>query len=696
MERHWLDFYNENVSVLDTVTVINSESDSDEENKNDHHEKMLRTATDVNANKPNKTSRSRSRSRSSSVWNDFTVTNIDQHKSVNLLANNLIKKFRLENPFSRTENGTSPPKKTKFKIHHQQQKYKAPCFEELPDLLKISNTESPITKLQVVTSDANEKCKESFKKSLIISLCDCMKYRTCNKITKCKSHNNIFKQSLRENLNSNTVCKEVKCFQMASKLQAGSYNQVSSNFPCKDFSNNQKCTSKRRILDERQAYSLPVKNKMPDIMEDLENILPQMSSNLSKPNFYCHKKTIFKNNVNVERDKLSLVKTVETFSFSQVIARDIPGNTSLHIRLLTNEMNNLERNLIFGQYSSTFLPLSSIQPSKQPFNFYHSQCIEIALEDGCIDLAFDFLEDFSTKYSPKKETVQLLINAWLKVEFTSQTPKSALTVILETYQKHPEIIIIDDPFKISPTLYLTSIELDLFTKLMCDNVKIQHSLAYSLLSWYKSRDNVLAILQELGALFTSDLTAIHLEKIYQLQRLLTISLEATLQDKIFVLKDISTKLIDLYKSLGSMSTKILFLSSTGTPALVGLVTRGVIESHFIVQHITDPSPSLADVEDSYFTAVPHMEQLYNASCDWREELSVLLYFTLYSVIESTKHRTSENNRSRLLTPKLEFPHLTRHKNLSDLLHHFLTYSPGLSVITQEYLLHIETLMELTI
>lgn len=187
---------------------------------------------------------------------------------------------------------------------------------------------------------------------------------------------------------------------MASEIQAGSFHQVSPNLPCKTFSNNQKCSSKRRILDERQAYSLPVKNKMSDIMEDLENIIPEISSKPSLENS-CHKKTILKNNVNVERDK-SIVKTVQTFSFSFVIARDIPENTSLHISLLTEEMMNLERNVVFGQYSSKLLPLSSIKPSNQQFNFYHNQCIEIALEDGCIDLAFDFLEDFSTKYSPKK------------------------------------------------------------------------------------------------------------------------------------------------------------------------------------------------------------------------------------------------------------------------------------------------------
>lgn len=91
---------------------------------------------------------------------------------------------------------------------------------------------------------------------------------------------------------------------------------------------------------------------------------------------------------------------------------------------------------------------------------------------------------------------------------------------------------------------------------------------------------------------------------------MTISLEATIQDKIFVLKDISAKMIDVYKSLHNMATKILLLSSLDMPDLLGLVTRGVIESLFKVQNITDPSPSLADVEDFYFTAVPQMEQAY--------------------------------------------------------------------------------------
>ncbi|CAL1538770.1 unnamed protein product [Lymnaea stagnalis] len=637
--------------------------------------------------------------------------------------------------------------------------------DELPDLELCKN--STVNGIQKNRTRYPQRTKLlNLQKTLKVSLCDCKTYLECDRFHRNKAAS-LNQEEISQRYGSESKNCQLKAYsvyshkepflsnrkRITSERQAVSScdtlcslivneSSVSSNALIQNYK--PKAISRRRISDERQAFSTPVTTINIPIstiftpkcstkpLQSQGNLLNETSHDISSEcsevlqDIHCIQicGDYIKDDHSLRDDSICTDSPIKysklkrtPFHFSEE-SREALKSSKEWLDIcqcnkndfkLSQEMANLKRNVVFGPYISSFLPVHSVQKSTSNFTFYHEQFIIFALEDVNMELASICLENFASYFAPSKCIISSVIRSWIDAQkwLKPFQTSAVLHSISTVYQKYPECISVtedhlyfcvtskaNDPISIPClTLLLTALELDLYTRNLCDAVKICHSYAYLLLSWDKGRKNFLLLLQELKSLLSATDSSFEMDKLIIVQRLISLGLNTSIKDMNNAVRNVAREIAKIYCSLPSIDEKTLLLSTIEIPSLTAQVTHCVIEDLYTVQTITSPCPSLKNIADSYFNPFPKQVSPDVKPAGW-DEFIVLLYYNLWATIQSIRYKSYQTTRSRVLNPSLEEPApLEMKTDIDRFLQHLTNMKPHLTQEGMEYCMLIECLLD---
>ncbi|GFN80468.1 hypothetical protein PoB_000697400 [Plakobranchus ocellatus] len=340
---------------------------------------------------------------------------------------------------------------------------------------------------------------------------------------------------------------------------------------------------RRRITEERQAASSPIASRLPLICF---HQLAATRHNVPMTRISCQRQAFFspmKLDEEIQSDHM-LLKFLQPFPqceaileehpedivqiFHRTIRRKINFPEKFDRYLISstslNQMRNLERNRVFGPYWHPYVPSFSFNNSKVPFTEYHDAFIETALEqdENSLEQALSLLKDFKSKRCPTRQSIANIVNAWktdkLHLSERKPNPFCALVEILQCYpvvasacvdKEFLPLFSSRDVVDTECSLIIASLELDFFTRTLCDASSLRRSLAYSLLSVHKNRENIKSIVHLIEDNMPSlicpaytPLTEFDMQtdqcarskvvRVFQLQHLLAIAIETEIWNKV--------------------------------------------------------------------------------------------------------------------------------------------------------------------
>lgn len=326
-----------------------------------------------------------------------------------------------------------------------------------------------------------------------------------------------------------------------------------------------------------------------------------------------------------------------------------------------NQMLNLKRNIIFGQYWSVFVPCFQTQKSKKHFTEYHEAFIEAALEqeENPEYEALSLLKDFQSKHCPTLKSISSIVTNWKKNTTDSEEKYSdVVRVLVQVFESYPEvtkayvdralmsIISKIDVKHPESSLVMAALELDFFTKTLCDSFTMRRSLINSFVSLWRNRDIVLGFVQIIKANIrgyvdkVTDPTMV--TAIYFYQRLLALVLESSLSQKNADIAQMANMLIQVYRGVEDMLERQLLLSSIASPLLTSVLAKQLLQEQ---GYLTDCGGAWGDWNLSF---QDHIQFLKQFTLVQQEEFALLFYFAVWAVLETSKHNLLRSRSDCLL------------------------------------------------
>ncbi|GFR57681.1 hypothetical protein ElyMa_000007000 [Elysia marginata] len=306
-----------------------------------------------------------------------------------------------------------------------------------------------------------------------------------------------------------------------------------SGFTDLTLSSNYLVSTRKRILAERQAVSFPLEQK--HSLAIFQQPSPTRK-NLPPSRISYHRQAFsspfkFVGSVRLNKGEsphmkssgnrvfpISTVDNVDlTENVVQIFHRTIKRKTEfdfytqeLSSQAFLNQRMNLERNMIFGRYWHVYVTQLQYEKSKKYFTEYHEAFIEAALdqEEDSVGEALSLLKDFQSKRCPTPESISSIIKAW-KANDTLYKEQDAnvVCVLKQIFESYPEVAqaYVNRNLMIffskhnfhypEGSLLMASLELDFFTRTLCDSFSFRRSLTYSFLSMHKNRETIKGIIQ---------------------------------------------------------------------------------------------------------------------------------------------------------------------------------------------------------
>ena len=279
-----------------------------------------------------------------------------------------------------------------------------------------------------------------------------------------------------------------------------------------------------RISDESQAFSSPLCYEAPLVhfpqASPIRRRLPASRISFHRQAFSSPLAIDF-----LGRSETSSSSSMNNFNHSTILDSGREDITVVHIFHRTikrkikfdlypeevsdlecfNQMMNLERNTIFGNYWHVYVPNCRLNNSKTFFTEYHEAFVEAALELGedPVGEALSFMKDFQSKRCPTLQSISNIIAAWQRNKTHCKDQNTNLVcVIMQIFASYPEMAkayvdsgllsaILDNRTEQSEySMFMAALELDFFTRTLCDPFSFRRSLVFSFLSLSKNRKNI--------------------------------------------------------------------------------------------------------------------------------------------------------------------------------------------------------------
>ena len=294
---------------------------------------------------------------------------------------------------------------------------------------------------------------------------------------------------------------------------------------------NKQVPPRKRICEERQAVSSPLEYKA--TLVNFHQPSPTRK-NLPTSRISYHRQAFSSplkvhSHIQPEINPASYIKLSEHCIHSANIIGHDPKNIvkifhrtvkrktefDMHIEesnnlAFLNQVMNFERNTIFGRCWHVYVPNCHFERSKKEFTEYHEAFIEAALEDeeNPVGEALSLLKDFQSKRCPTLQSISKIITAWKK-----NTPRSIeldtyfVCMMVQILENYPEVAksYIDESLlshisknnsdQSECNLIMAAIELDFFTRTLCDTFSFRRSIVYSSLSLSKNRKQIEGIVE---------------------------------------------------------------------------------------------------------------------------------------------------------------------------------------------------------